>query len=112
MQYVRCISLCWILLCCITGNSYAASRDSRATLHISVTLVSTIATGTTESVEQTQVASSEIRGIVYNLRPDAEQSLAEAVISSQPTAQESARTNLKNSSKDEPIVEFTTVVMK
>ena len=86
MQSARHIALCWALLSfiAVSGNSYAASRDSRATLHISVTLVSTIATGPTEPVERSQVASSENQGIIYNLRPDPEQNVGERVISSQP----------------------------
>jgi len=128
MQCVRCIGQCrssfcplrqarvlvilLVALLAFSGNSYAASRDSQATLHISVTLVTTIATGPTEPVERTQVASSD-QGIVYNLRPNAEHNVTEAVMNTtRAEPLEQAPTNRIDSPKDESIVEVTTVVME
>lgn len=113
MQYVLRIGLFWALLCCITGSSYAASRDSRATLHISVTLVTTIATSTAEPDERPEVASSGNQDIIYNLHPGTEQGAEEAFIStSQAEPQAQSLTSQDDSSKEKLVVEMTTVVMK
>jgi hypothetical protein len=102
-----------VALLAFSGNSYAASRDSQATLHISVTLVMTVATGPVDPVEPAQVVSSENQSIIYNLRPVIEQNVAGAVMNtSQPKAQKPSPENVNDSSRDEPIVEVTTVVMK
>lgn len=114
MQYVRNIGQLALLVALVAfaGNSYAASR-SEATLHITVTLVPTIATGPTELPESTQVGSSENQDIIYALHPDAEKNVAEAIMStSQTQTQEEAHTNLNISSKEKATVEVTTVVMK
>ena len=94
-------------------NSYAASGDSRATLHISVTLVTTIATMAPERIEPTEVATSENQDIIYNLRPPTGQRAGEAIMgTSQTEPQEKSLANLDNLSGEESVVEVTTVVMK
>jgi len=115
MQSVRRINLCCVLLWTIafSGNSYPASRDSQATLHIGVTLVTTIATGSPEPVQPTQVASSGNQGIIYRLRPEVEQNVADAIVStSNPKAQKPSPTNLNDALRDDSVVEVTTVVTK
>jgi len=115
MRYLRRISFFWVLfwIIAVSDNSYAASRDSRATLHISVTVVSMIATGPTDLVDQTHLASSENQDIIYSLRPDLEQKVADAMIStSQPKAEQKARTNVNDLPRSDSVVELTTVVMK
>jgi hypothetical protein len=111
LRQVKVLVILLVVLLAFSGNSYAASRDSQTTLHISVTLVTTIATGLAEPVERTQVASSD-QGIVYNLRPDAEHNVTEAVINTtRAKPLEQAPTNRNDSPKDESIV-VSTVVMK
>lgn len=101
------------VLLAFCGNSYAASGDSRATLHISVTLVTTIATPARARIEPTELATSKNQDIIYNLRPSTGQKLAEPIMSTfQTEVQEQSLANSDNPSKEESVVEVTTVVMK
>ena len=126
MQYVRRTSHGWVsshivkqsaallaVLLAFCTNTYAASGDSRATLHISVILVTTITTPARARIEPTELATSENQDIIYNLRPATGQSAAEAIMSaSQTEPPEKSLANLDNVSGEESVVEMTTVVMK
>jgi hypothetical protein len=128
MQWVRLIRRRWdvvftarqvstalaslVILVVISGSAYAASRPSEATLHISVTVTSTVETGHPAQLISSQVAWSQTEGIVYDLRPDTKQSAAEAIVRTTRTiGQEQTRKSLDSPDKeDEAILESVTVV--